>query len=264
MSGSGNDFIVIDARERPLDPSTLSDFIAKVCRRGLSVGADGVILVDRSDKADYAWHFYNADGGEAAMCGNGLRCVARFAYENKIAQACQTIATQAGIMRAEILDKGAVRVQLTHPANLKLHIKIDMGSEIREGHFVNTGVPHVVYIMDNLDAVDVVKLGRATRYHPLFAPAGTNANFVSRINRNEMRIRTYERGVEDETLACGTGSVAAAVILSALGEAESPIQMRTRGGTVLGVQFADGYHDLFLTGDARIIYKGELSEEALL
>ncbi len=269
MSGSGNDFVMIDVREKPLvlGAFSLSEFIAKICRRGLSVGADGVILLDYSLKADYAWHYYNADGGEVAMCGNGSRCVARFAYLNHIAPAQHTIETLSGIIHAEVLGKhrDRVRVQLPDPTDCRLHISVS--GMATEGHFVNTGVPHVVYFVDDVEKVEVVSQGRLTRHHPLFAPAGTNANFVQIISSHQIKIRTYERGVEDETLACGTGSVAAAVIGTAIGKTTSPLEVVTRSGIVLGVHFkqkASAFSEIHLEGDARIIYKGELSEEALL
>jgi len=267
MSGCGNDFIMIDAREKLSLDIPLAEFIAKACRRGLSVGADGVILVERSSKADYAWHYYNADGGEASMCGNGLRCVARFAYLNGIAPMKHTIETGRGIMRAEIRPNGRAIVQMPDPTDCRLRFNIEIDGLIREGHFVNTGVPHVVYFVDDVEKVDVIRQGRATRYHPLFAPAGTNANFVQIGDPHFIKIRTYERGVEDETLACGTGSVAAAVIASALGKTNPALSVETRSGITLDVHFKQNgltVTDVHLEGDARIIYKGELSEEALL
>ncbi|MBI3359431.1 MAG: diaminopimelate epimerase [Nitrospirae bacterium] len=265
MSGSGNDFVIIDFTKHPIDYEKIPDFVSKVCRRGLSVGADGVIFVEQSKIADYAWHYYNADGGEVAMCGNGSRCVARFAYENKIAKAQQSIETLAGIIHAEV-SGNRVRVQLPDPTDLRLHLKIEIEGVVHEGHFVNTGVPHVVYFVDDIEKCDLVKLGRATRYHPLFAPSGTNTNFVQIINRNQIKIRTYERGVEDETLACGTGSVAAAMIATALGKTTPPLQVMTQSQIMLCVDFkqnAATFSKVYLEGDARIIYKGALSEEAL-
>ncbi len=267
MSGSGNDFVMIDVREKPI--SDVQNFVAKICRRGLSVGADGVILVDYSLKADYAWHYYNADGGEVAMCGNGSRCVARFATLNHIAPAQHAIETLAGIVHAEVLGKhrDRVRVQLPDTTDLRLNLNIEIEGVACEGHFVNTGVPHVVYCVDDVEKVNLVEIGRATRYHPVFSPEGTNANFVQIKNRHQIKIRTYERGVEDETLACGTGSIAAAVIGGALGKTASPLQVETRSGIELGVRFKqDGssFKEIHLEGDARIIYKGVLTEEALL
>jgi diaminopimelate epimerase len=269
MSGSGNDFIMIDHRKPIIPPEEMKEFVSQVCRRGLSVGADGVILIEPSDQADYKWHYYNADGGEVEMCGNGSRCVARFAYLQKIAPAKHTIETLAGPVRAEVLvDAGErVRVRLPDPTGLQLNLKIEIDGESHTGHFVNTGVPHVVYLVDDVEKVELVRLGRATRHHPLFAPRGTNANFISITDRQNLKIRTYERGVEDETLACGTGAIASALIATALGKTASPVSLLTRGKIILGVDFkkeGDAFREIILEGDARVIYKGELQAEALL
>lgn len=268
MSGSGNDFIMIDHRKPVIPPEEIKEFVSKVCRRGLSVGADGVIFISPSTQADYAWHYYNADGGEVEMCGNGSRCVARFAYLQKIAPAKHTIETRAGKVQAEVLGGGErVRVRLPDPSGLHLDLKIEIEGKTYTGHFVNTGVPHVVYLVDDVETVDIIRLGRATRRHSLFAPRGTNANFITVTDHQNLKIRTYERGVEGETLACGTGAIAAAMITTALGKTTPPVSLLTRGGIVLGVDFkkeGDAFKDVFLEGDARIIYKGELQAEALI
>ena len=282
MSGSGNDFIMIDHRNPIIPAEEMKQFVSKVCRRGLSVGADGVIFIEPSTQADYAWHYYNADGGEVEMCGNGSRCVARFAYLQKIAPAKHTIETLAGKVQAEVLGSSGdrVRVRLPDPSDLRLDLKIEIEGKIHPGHFVNTGVPHVIYLVDDVETVDVVRLGRATRRHPLFAPRGTNANFVSMTDRKNLKIRTYERGVEDETLACGTGAIAAAIVTAALGKTAPPVSLLTRSQVVLGVDFKIGpsaedygapfkkegnvFKEIFLEGDARVIYKGELQTDALI
>lgn len=269
MSGSGNDFIMIDHRKPIISPEEMKAFVAQVCRRGLSVGADGVILIEPSNQADYKWHYYNADGGEVEMCGNGSRCVARFAYLQKIAPAKHTIETLAGQVQAEVLvDAGErVRVRLPDPSGLRLNMEIEIEGKRHTGHFINTGVPHVVYLVDDVEKVELIRLGRATRHHPLFAPKGTNANFVSIVDRQNLKIRTYERGVEDETLACGTGAIASAIVTTALGKTDPPVSLLTRGKIVLGVDFkkeGNAFKDIFLEGDARVIYKGELQAEALL
>ncbi|HLG22579.1 MAG TPA: diaminopimelate epimerase, partial [Candidatus Manganitrophaceae bacterium] len=175
MSGSGNDFILIDHRKPILQPEEMKRFVSKVCRRGLSVGADGVILIEPSSRADYAWRYYNADGGEVEMCGNGSRCAARFAYLQKIAPAEHTIETLAGLVQAEALGETGerVRVHLPDPSDLRLDLQIEIEGKRHAGHFLNTGVPHVVYFVEDVEAVDVIGLGRATRAHPLFAPKGT-------------------------------------------------------------------------------------------
>ncbi len=268
LSGSGNDFIIIDYR-RPLpSQEEMRLFVSKVCRRGMSVGADGVILIKASETADYGWRFFNADGGEAEMCANGSRCAARFAVENKIAPAKHSFETLAGIVHAEVLPNGGrVKVRLPDPKDLKLNVNIEVGGEHETIHSVNTGVPHVIYFVDDLEKVDIIGLGRQTRYHSSFAPGGTNVNFVTLSGAQQMNIRTYERGVENETLACGTGSIAAALVSAALGKIKTPISIRTRSGIMLIVDFkreGDAFREISLEGDARIIYKGEIEREALL
>jgi diaminopimelate epimerase len=265
MSGSGNDFIVMDHRKPLIPAACLSAFVVAVCRRGLSVGADGVILIESSSSADYAWRFFNADGGEASMCGNGSRCVARFAHLQGIAPAQHRFETRVGTVSAQVLAGGRVRVRLPDPSDLRMNVAVEISGKSYEGHFINTGVPHFVYLVDDVDAVEVVGLGQATRHHPHFAPQGTNANFVQVLDARTLKIRTYERGVEDETLACGTGSIAAAILGAMLGKVTPPVQIQTRSGILLGVDFVrtgGAVTDIFLEGDARIIYKGEMQEEA--
>ena len=268
LSGSGNDFIIIDYR-RPLpSQDEMRLFVSKVCRRGMSVGADGVILIKPSEIADYGWSYFNADGGEVEMCANGSRCAARFAVENKIAPPKHRFETLAGIVQAEVLPGGKrVKVRLPDPKNLKLNVPIEIGGGHETSHSVNTGVPHVIYFVDDLQKVDVIGLGRQTRYHASFAPEGTNANFVTISGAQQMNIRTYERGVENETLACGTGAIAAALVAATLGKTKPPVSMRTRSGIMLIVDFkreGDAFKEISLEGDARIIYKGEIEKEALL
>ena len=269
LSGSGNDFILIDHRKPLLSPEEIRGFVSKVCRRGLSVGADGVILIQSSTRADYDWHYFNADGGEVEMCANGSRCAARFAFENKIAPAKHSFETLAGLVTAEVQagSDGRVRVQLPDPFDLQLNRQIEIAGETWLCHTINTGVPHVVYFVEDVEPVDLIRLGRETRYHPLFAPDGTNANFVAVSNRKHLKIRTYERGVENETLACGTGSIAAAIIATALDKASAPLSLETRSGIVLGVDFKRDesiFSEVSLEGDARIVYKGTIEQEALI
>ncbi len=269
MSGSGNDFIVVDHRKPLIQAACLSAFVIKVCRRGLSVGADGVILIESSEKCDYAWRFFNADGGEAEMCGNGSRCVARFAYLQGIAPAQHRFETRVGVVSAHGLPEGEgggrVRVRLPDPSDVRMNLSLEISGKPYEGHFINTGVPHLVYFVEDVDGVEVVPLGRATRHHPRFAPQGTNVNFVQVQDARTLKIRTYERGVEDETLACGTGSIAAAILGAMLGKVTPSVQIRTRSGILLGVDFTrtgNTVTDVSLEGDARIIYKGEMQDEA--
>ena len=265
MSGSGNDFIVIDNRKDLVPRRRMRSFVKAVCRRGLSVGADGVIFIQRSSRAHFRWHYYNADGGEAEMCGNGSRCAARFTVLRKIAPTTLTFETLAGVIHAEVGVKG-VTVRLPLPTDLRLHLTVDVEGKSYDAHFLNTGVPHTVLFVDDVEAVDVAHLGRAIRFHPMFKPAGTNANFVEIDGPTRLAIRTYERGVEGETLACGTGAVAAALLAGFLGKARSPVTLKTRGGPPLKVGFAlDGgaVSRVELTGEARLVYEGTLWPEAL-
>jgi len=270
LSGSGNDFIIIDYRNHTMpSPDEMRMFVSKVSRRGLSVGADGVIIIKSSEIADFGWHFYNADGGEVDMCANGTRCAARFAFENKIAPAKHTFETLAGIVNAEVLHENGVqvRVQLPDPSAVHLGMDVSLGDQTLTGHFVNTGVEHVVYFVDDVQKTDIIGLGRKTRYHHLFAPSGTNANFITVTDPHNIAIRTYERGVEGETLACGTGSIAAALVATALEKAAPPVSLLTQSGMVLEVDFrkeGSAFKDVSIKGDARVIYKGEIEREALL
>jgi diaminopimelate epimerase len=258
MQGSGNDFILIDNRRGALKGRNLKQLARTVCDRHYSVGADGLIVIVPSRRADFKWRFLNADGSEAEMCGNGSRCAARFAHLRRIAGRNLRFETRAGIIRAEV-KTGAVKVQLTDATGLRKDIRIPLGSGARSGHFINTGVPHVVYLTDRLESEDVAGVGRATRFHPLFSPAGTNANFMQVLGPSRIAIRTYERGVEGETLACGTGAVAGALIAGSLGLVSSPVDVITRSGEKLVVSFrreGDSFADLHLEGGAEVICEG--------
>ncbi|OQY12551.1 MAG: diaminopimelate epimerase [Desulfobacteraceae bacterium 4572_187] len=264
MSGSGNDFIIVDNRNKIVDEPGLLSFITKVCRRKMSVGADGFILVENTDAADFKWRFYNSDGSVAEMCGNGARCVARYAYLTGIAGPAMSFETQAGIVQAQVVGE-RVKVKMTDPLDLKIDYTIELKNSSLSISSVNTGVPHVVIVKDSIDTSEVVKVGREVRFHSRFAPAGTNVNFVCHVKDNIIAIRTYERGVEDETLACGTGAIAGAIVMACRKKLKSPVNVLTRSGGYLNTfyQQKDGnYHDIYLEGDARIIYKAQLWEDA--
>jgi len=266
MSGAGNDFIVIDHRQPLIPAERMAEFARLVCRRKFSVGADGLFLLESSDRADFKWRFFNADGSEAEMCGNGARCVARFAYMQGIAAARMRFETLAGIVDATVADTQAT-IRMTPPHSFRFDRQIEAAGQMLMVHSVDTGVPHAVIFVDDIDAVDVIGLGRQIRHHPDFAPAGTNVDFVGR-TEGGFRIRTYERGVEDETLACGTGVTAGALIAAAKGFAGSPVEMVTSGGVALTVHFSSGQGEgadqVLLKGPAHLIYKGELTAEALV
>jgi diaminopimelate epimerase len=264
MSGTGNDFIIIDNRARVVADDGLTDFIRKVCRRKMSVGADGLILIESSDQADFRWRFFNSDGSLAEMCGNGARCAARFAFLNGIAGERLSFETEAGIINGQVSDSGA-KVKIPDPADFRLDYSVDLKSGPLTVSSVNTGVPHVVVMTDSVEEVDVFELGREIRNHDAFAPAGTNVNFICPQRPGQLDIRTYERGVEDETLACGTGSIASALVAACKLNWPSPISLKTRSRESLTIHFSENsqvFTDVYLEGDARLIYSAELGEDA--
>lgn len=264
MSGTGNDFIIIDNRAQVVADNGLTEFIRKVCRRKMSVGADGFILIESSNKADFRWRFFNSDGSLAEMCGNGARCAARFAYLNGIAGENLSFETEAGIINGQVKGNGA-KVKIPDPADLNLDYTIELEKGPLTVSSLNTGVPHVVVMEDFVEEVDVIGLGREIRYHEAFAPAGTNVNFICPQKPGQLAIRTYERGVEDETLACGTGSIASALIASCKKNWTSPISLITRSEELLTIHFRESnrvFTDVYLEGDAKLIYTAELGEDA--
>ncbi|MDZ4198187.1 MAG: diaminopimelate epimerase [Kiritimatiellia bacterium] len=260
MHGAGNDFLVVDDRDLTF-PIQKAEWMAQICARRTGVGSDGILLVQPSERADFRMRFINPDGGEVDMCGNGARCIARFAHEIGAAPASMSIETRAGTVRAEMV-KDRVRLRMTDPKDWKTGGSLTIGSATLAYDFVNTGVPHVVVPVDNLNTVQVEELGRAIRTHSEFAPAGTNANFVQVTGPNSLRVRTYERGVEAETLACGTGLVASALVMARQGRIRLPATLETRGGDKVEVQAdlskGDGT-EVTLTGPAVTVYQGILT-----
>jgi diaminopimelate epimerase len=264
MSGSGNDFILIDNREQTLNVGNLTEFVRTVCERKVSVGADGLIIIENSDRADFRWRFFNADGSEVEMCGNGGRCAARFARIKGIAGDKLSFETEAGIVDAEVRGD-EVKLRLTDPHSIRINFSIMIDDRSFEMNFINTGVPHAVHYVNDLDRFDVFHIGRAIRYHKEFQPGGTNANFMEIIDGHTIRVRTYERGVEDETLACGTGAVASALISSWKGLAESPVDVRVKSNETLKIHFRRtdrGFEDIYLEGKAKVVYEGRIWDEA--
>ncbi|MCL7486946.1 MAG: diaminopimelate epimerase [Desulfobulbaceae bacterium] len=267
MSGTGNDFILIDHRQPRIAREIMPEFVRLVCRRRFSAGADGLIFIEDSDRADFKWLFFNADGSEAEMCGNGARCAARFAYMNGIAPAHMRFETTAGIIEANVADVN-VSVLMPVPRNFRHDIKLNCDGQSILLHSVDTGVPHAVVFVDDYEQVDVCRLGSAIRHHQEFMPAGSNVNFVMPLGDGTFKVRTYERGVENETMACGTGAVAAALMAAATGQAASPVDIITSGGDRLAIIFdlheGPAASNVFLKGPAHVIYNGELTAEALI
>ena len=258
---TGNDFVIVDNRDGEIKGS-LSALAKKVCDRKFAIGADGLLVVEKSKKADFKMRIFNPDGSEAQMCGNGSRCVALYAVKNRIAKDNMTIDTVAGILNATV--KGdVVKVRLTEPKNIKWNLCLTINKCPYKLNFVDTGVPHVVHFVDDLDSIDVKNIGSHIRNHGEFAPAGTNADFVKVVDKRNIRVRTYERGVEDETLACGTGSVASAIIAAESEKMVSPVTVETRSGEKLKVYFdiiEGNFRNVYLEGRAKLVYKGVMND----
>lgn len=260
MNGAGNDFVVID--NRALDRSLSREQIAHLCDRHRGIGADGLLAVEPAESgADYRFRYYNADGGEAEMCGNGARCFGAFtATLDGANHAAVSFETIAGTLGADIVGEN-VRIAMSAPFDMQRDLALDIGGLTFDS--VNTGVPHVVAFVEDLAAINVVNLGSQVRHHPHFAPAGTNANFAKVLEKGHIAIRTYERGVEDETLACGTGMVACALFHHLHHGATSPVKVDVQGGETLEIGFAslgDGkFSDVTLTGPAEVTFTGEVA-----
>jgi diaminopimelate epimerase len=270
MTGAGNDFILIDNRNSLLDADHCRDFVRNACRHKLSVGADGVILIEKDPEVDFKWRFFNADASEAEMCGNGARCAARFAYLTGIVGKSQmSFRTLAGIIGAELLGN-RVKVQMTTPHGLRLTLRLEAEGRSFTLDFIDSGVPHAICFVEDeskLESVDAMKWGKLLRFHPDFQPAGTNVNFVHVRDSSHMSVRTYERGVEGETLACGTGCIASTLVAAARGQVLSPVEVKTRGGEFLTIHFeavrgarhSDTlFRNVYLEGEARVAYEADL------
>lgn len=261
MNGAGNDFVVLDNRDNSLDLNR--EQIARLCNRQRGIGADGLLAVEPAQNgADYRMRYYNADGGEAEMCGNGARCFARFVNLLEDSRLKSTsFETIAGVIQGTFVGE-EVRIQLSTPRGLALNVELDLDGVTHRVHSLNTGVPHAVIFVDDLEAVDLQRFGAATRYHSHFAPAGTNANFAKVLSPSHIAIRTYERGVEDETLACGTGMVACAILYHELSGAPAPIRVDVAGGETLEIGFRKGdnnsYKDVTLLGPAEFTFSGTI------
>ena len=264
MSGSGNDFIIIDNRDLSLNVGDLPAFARKVCSRKISVGADGILLIEPSKTANFKWQFFNSDGSVAEMCGNAARCVARYAYLRTIAPKKMSFETFVGIISAEV-NNNVVKVRLTDPSPLRIAQTIILNCRECILDCIDTGVPHAVAFVDSVETCAVVGTGRQIRNHEHFAPRGANADFAEVLNRHKMKVRTYERGVEDETLACGTGVVASVLAAAGRGLVETPVDVTVHSSETLRIYFTrqdDRFCEIYLEGKVKIIYHGFLFEEA--
>lgn len=265
ISAAGNDFVLVDNRRKIL-PSNVSRLAARWCDRKFSIGADGLLVLEDSKKADFRMRYFNSDGSPAAMCGNGGRSIARFANLLGIAPKKMAFESDAGLMRAEILGK-QVRLWLSEPRDARLDFTLRVGKREFDVSSINTGVPHTIIFVDNIEKAAVQELGQMVRYHREFAPEGTNVDFVEVRGAHELVVRTYERGVEGETLACGTGVTASAIIAGLRGMVQPPVNCRTRGGDILRVAYSFNEAGDFLSpvskvsleGPAEVSFKGEVS-----
>ncbi len=260
MTGGGNDFVVFDNRKEVL-PKEYGPLAKKVCTRKFSIGADGMLVLERTEEAHFRMAYFNEDGSRAAMCGNGARCIARFAYLLNIAPEKMKFITDAGILSAEIQGE-SVKLQMGQTTGMNLDFPLELGNKELHLSFINTGVPHVVLLVSDPDRTEVNELGRSIRFHKQFSPEGTNVNFVRPKEEHSIIVRTYERGVEGETLACGTGVVAASLICAAKDLVKSPVHCLTRGGEILKVYFSknprESFTDIYLEGPASLCFKGEV------
>ncbi|MCK9573008.1 MAG: diaminopimelate epimerase [Candidatus Omnitrophica bacterium] len=261
MVAAGNDFVVV-GEHLQAGSRELAELARNMCDRKYGIGADGILLIEKSKKADAKMRIFNADGSEAEMCGNGARCSALLTKEKTKSKKSKIIKieTKAGIIESEV-NKENVKIKLTAPSGTKLNIPIKINNRTLKVNFVNTGVPHAVIFVEGLDKIEVDRLGRIIRYHPEFAPKGANVNFVEVLNDDFIKVRTYERGVEAETLACGTGSSASAIITGIRQKktGDRRIEAQTKSGEILKVyieQEKDRFKNVWLEGKAKLVYKG--------
>ncbi len=264
MTGAGNDFIMFDNRDEKIkDPVKLAQ---QVCDRHFGVGADGIILIEKSKKADFKMVYFNSDGSFGGMCGNGGRCAVRFANLLGIIEEKTKFEANGKLYYAEIIDSEKVRLYLPPPETKNFNLKLKLGNRFYKAHFIDTGAPHLVLFTDenrikNIEKININHLGKRLRYHPHFKN-GTNVNFVSIMGEDIIRMRTYERGVEGETLACGTGSVASAIASIEIKNLKLPIKVKTTSGEILLINYVIDKNKLkfiSLEGSAKIICEGKFN-----
>lgn len=261
MVASGNDFIVIDNRKQAL--KNIRSFTKRVCRRHFGVGADGVLLLEKSKKADIRMRIINSDGSEPEMCGNGSRCAALYAHKILGLNRKFSMETKAGIIQCAI-NTWTIQVQLTDSVHYRQMPHLKVSGKTVPCHFINTGVPHVVIISeDDLDSVNVEELGAEIRHHTEFQPKGTNVNFIKKTGARSLKARTYERGVEGETLACGTGATASAIVAALAGLVKPPVEVKTKSGEILKISFNHNENsatDVTLEGNAEFTFEGSAND----
>ncbi|TAN62413.1 diaminopimelate epimerase [bacterium] len=260
----GNDFVVIKSSLRP-PASGLRSLAKEICDRKFGAGADGLLVLEKSKRADVKMRIFNADGSEAEMCGNGARCAALYhslrSRPSGRGALMLNIETKAGIIVAKVLGEN-VKIKLTEPRGYQPQVAVEINGRELKVYSINTGVPHAVIFVEGIEHIDVSNIGRQIRYYECFAPAGTNVDFVEAVDSDTIKVRTYERGVEDETLACGTGAAASAVVYGLQSDAsgrKNKMNVITRGGETLKVYFdrdSDKISTVWLEGKVKITYSG--------
>lgn len=263
MSGSGNDFIFVDARTQAPGHLEEADVVRRLCARGTGVGADGIVFLEPSPQAELGMRYLNSDGSVAALCGNATLCAARLHVALGGANTGEvfTIATAAGVLRAQVGPRGIPKVEMPAVEGLDPAAAVALAAGERRAGFAQVGIPHLVLLCDDIESVDLIGRGRPLRHDPAFS-AGTNVDFVAQAPGGRWFMRTYERGVEGETLACGTGAVASAVLLDTWGLAAGSTTIVTRSGQELAVSVdrTSGGIRPWLAGEGRIVYRGVLVE----
>lgn len=277
MNGAGNDFILIDGSK---NKSTLltKEQISKLCNRRKGIGADGIIIISNSKDCDFIMKYFNSDGSTGSLCGNGARCAIQYAADSsRLKNEKAVFQSNNEKYSGEIVNNGLVKFDLKSPAKVKLNFRIKASNQLIKANFADTGSPHVVIDIEevlalpkdlnsryrNIQNFPVLEVGKEIRYHKDFSPDGTNVNFVQ-IKNGEILIRTYERGVESETLSCGTGSVAAAIVTSVNKNLSSPIKLITWGGDEILVDFqkvGNRFERVSLTGPAKTVFTGSFNLE---
>jgi len=256
ISATGNDFILIDNRDGKLTGNE-HDFFHQICQRRQSVGADGILLIEKSDQYHFSLRYYNSDGHIGEMCGNGARAAAYYAYANNIAPSEVNFDVLGVGYQASIKDDW-VKLTMPPPVEIKQFPGVVEEDDFEEGGYLNVGVPHYVLFVPDVEDVDVETIGRKYRHHQAFQPWGTNTNFVQIIDQKNVNMRTYERGVEEETLACGTGTISAAILAKLQKDIELPVTVQAPGG-LLRVDFDNDMTKILLEGQVKIVYFGELN-----
>jgi diaminopimelate epimerase len=260
MEGSGNDFILIDNRDGKI-PYLKKETKQKLCSRKKGIGADGILLLEKDKELPFMMRYFNADGGEAEMCGNGARCAAVYAFKKRLVPRKFSFKSKSGTHNAEILKNNLVKVEL--PAvEFKKNIRISVEGKPYNCSFLIVGVPHIIVFVKNIESIDVLSIGKRRRNLKQFKQRGTNVNFVKKLRNNKLTIRTYERGVEDETLSCGTGTAAAAYIAYRKKMVSFPVYVKTASGETLTVLLSKtkGKFVPSLQGTAHIVFSGTLGD----